>query len=643
MASENRIPQLASLASDLCLGAAVGLSVVGLGGFDLRLVPATWSLLLAAAFLRWLDLRSSWSTAVAWALPFLAWVVVRAGSSPMEWEAWREVEIWIQGGAVLALASSARKPWRSGWLLASAGVLACGAALWQLLLQPGWLPGGRVQAEQYWGRASGTFGNPNSLAAFLLLLAGPFAGLAADRSRDAIRRSMGAYGAAVAVIVAVLTMSRGVALAAFLVGLVSAWASGRRRLALLLLIATSLVVGLVPPLRMRFQAAVDQRGESARAVIWPATVQAALEKPWAGWGGGTFGVAFETRRPPGFADQPERAHNELLQVWQEHGAAGVCLSLLFVAGFWIHMRRSPRRSPVATGSLLALAAFGVACLFDHHLRVPALVLVAAWVAGSAWAAQRRSEPALGSPQGEAEFAAAAARRRYPPMSGAPQVERVGRPVEKNNFLAKLKPLRQVGTWAGIGITALLVGAAPGALSAARVEKVRAASFASVRQQTGETPQDLALFHRVAERARDDLRGALASSPDFAQGWADLSALELLAVPPDSPLRPTAGGAAARAARTALRLSDAPAEFWVRLGNALQAEGRPDAAAEAAAAFREALRRAPRSALVWYHYAYFLASRPGSARLALVAIEKCLQLDPSHRPAQRLRERLSSLE
>jgi tetratricopeptide (TPR) repeat protein len=600
-----RISSAASAVSDACLGAALAGNVLFLGGVDLRWSPIGWGLLALALLARWFERRVAWDASALWLVPFVLWLAGRAAWSPLAWEAWREVELWVQALAVFLLASSARHPWRAGWLVGAAALAAVAGAAWQLLLQPGWLPLGREQVPQYFGRASGTFGNPNSFAAFLLLLAGPLVGAALDGGRHLIRRAMAAYGALLVGVAALFTGSRGVALAVVVCLIAAAILSRRRRLAVAALGLCVLAAVLVPGIRSRVQLALSQGGETARAAIWPATVDAALVRPFTGWGGGMFRVAFEERRPPGFADDPVHVHNEALELWLEHGAVGFVLLLGGVSVIWIQLARRSRGAASA-GPALALAAFAFTCLVDFHLRVPAVLLCAAWVAGAARAAQASEGP---------RFA----------------------------FKDFLTIRAHWGRGAAAFLTVAVGACLPFALRAAHAETELQGATRELRRASGGIPRGAPERNAAFAAARDRLRALCADEPRFARAWAELSAAELLAEPPGSPGREGAARVAVSAAREALSLSDAPAEFWVRLGNALQAGGRPTDAATAALAYQEALRRAPRSPLVWYHYAYFLASNSGTVTLALVAIENCLQLDPSHGAAQDLRQRLSSLE
>jgi Flp pilus assembly protein TadD len=81
-----------------------------------------------------------------------------------------------------------------------------------------------------------------------------------------------------------------------------------------------------------------------------------------------------------------------------------------------------------------------------------------------------------------------------------------------------------------------------------------------------------------------------------------------------------------------------AEFWVRRAVALDIQrGR----SETESCYRRALELAPHSASWWYHYAYHLQAFPQRRTEARVALETCLALDPSHGPANILRQQLNA--
>ena len=98
-----------------------------------------------------------------------------------------------------------------------------------------------------------------------------------------------------------------------------------------------------------------------------------------------------------------------------------------------------------------------------------------------------------------------------------------------------------------------------------------------------------------------------------------------------------GREAEQLARTALEKSTVVPEFWVRLGVALDLQGRWGEAGEC---FTHALQLAPKSANAWYYYAYHLCLIPATRILAGTAVHTALTLDPGLRPAITLQKSLS---
>jgi cytochrome c-type biogenesis protein CcmH/NrfG len=94
-----------------------------------------------------------------------------------------------------------------------------------------------------------------------------------------------------------------------------------------------------------------------------------------------------------------------------------------------------------------------------------------------------------------------------------------------------------------------------------------------------------------------------------------------------------------AARRATELAPVVAEFWIRLGVALNMDGRRT---EAEPAFVRALRLAPRSSSAWYYYAHHLAVDTQQREAALRAIATCLLFDPGNAGAEALRVKLNDL-
>jgi O-antigen ligase len=607
------------------LGANLVWTTLGLGGFRAETRLVTWGL-TGLALLTFLA-RRAWTSRplprlhpAGWALgPFLAYAALNVGFvSPVPWLGWLDwfgwmnlaVTFWVGLNGLHSRATRRALFFIVTMLGLSAVALGC----YQRFVQPEWLMLGRQQASQFVGRASGPFGIPNSLAGFLILLI-PATGALAWRSA-ATGRIWWGWVTAVLTFGLFLTFSRGAWLS--LVLALVAWplfASTRawpRRLA----IAGAVLAGLIgltvvlhetsPRARERLDRLVADTGELSRPILWRGAWQLWQTDPGFGTGAGSFNVLFERHRPAGFVDEPQWVHNEYLNTLGDYGLVGLTLSL--GAAIWVVGRAKRRstglRSSTVVGAIdspAVTSGLGVGCLafalqmgVDFHLKLPALGLAFALVAGLAVG---RSGP------------------------------------DETGRLAAVKHLgrRQVGGWAA----ALLVGIGLSfVLRCQQAEALRSGARESLNRELLRPAEPRP---EVLQRAEMELRRAVALWPRHGGAWADLAhALEFQAFVDPGVVRQRAEPAEA-AARRALALSDVVPEFWLRLGIALQMQGRRT---EATSAYERALGLAPRSATGWYYYADHLSRNTKTREAALRAIANCLSLDPGNADAKALQAKLS---
>ena len=118
-------------------------------------------------------------------------------------------------------------------------------------------------------------------------------------------------------------------------------------------------------------------GESAAGRIraWRAVGAMGARFPGIGSGLGTFGHLFPAYQPVGLQGTWDHAHNELLQLFADTGAAGVLCALGFLAS-WVAetgrvaIRGPMRRRGLAAGCLAATAAILVHGTGDFNLQIP---------------------------------------------------------------------------------------------------------------------------------------------------------------------------------------------------------------------------------------------------------------------------------
>lgn len=546
--------------------------------------------------------------------PFLAYALMNVfWVTPVRWLGWRDWLGWAQMIATFWIALDvARAPGPRRFVLATVaalGVVLVALASYQRFFDPHWLMLGRVQAEQFMGRASGAFGIPNSLAAFLLLLI-PIA-LAAgwpganQRAEAPARGRPSARGAAVLagifIFGLVLTVSRGawISLGLALViwpllarGRAWRWRGRRAGLTLAVVLGAGLALyATLPGVRERFDLLARESGERTRPIMWRAAWQLWREAPALGTGAGSYNVLFERHRPEGYRDEPRWGHNDYLNTLSDYGAIG--FALFFGAGAAVMWRVARSDKQPSCGIGVGLVAFALSLSIDFHLKLPALALVAAscaarWV-GDAW---------------------------------------------------PLRPKRHapIWRWAG-GLAALGMGFFLGAVARAhyQAETWRAEARASVDALAAK-PLAPAGERAALGVAQATLQRASALDGGNAQAWADVAYVDSLLARHEPARTPALGREAEAAARRAIALTRVVPEFWWRLGVALDMQGRW---VEAGAAFATATALAPRLALGWYYQAYHLSHQPLMRAQALSAVATCLRLDPDNRVAELLREQLAS--
>lgn len=259
---------------------------------------------------------------------------------------------------------------------------------------------GEPKPENYAGRASGTFVNPNHGAWFMcagLLLA--LALCVFSREPWAWRIFHG-YAVLVCLGGAVVTFSRGAWLGlgvalVFIVG----WVVVRtKKLWLGAVLLTVLVLGVgfaFDPLMAVLKHQGRQRATDIRlAALWPAAIKVWREDPWRGVGPGHFPEHYRKHRLGQYGTQnnPVRTHNDYLNVLAEWGVIGIALLLaglvLLAWRFWARLRTrtdsgggSGNRLALALGAGTLLVYVFVHAATDFNLYVPANAMVMALVAG----------------------------------------------------------------------------------------------------------------------------------------------------------------------------------------------------------------------------------------------------------------------
>lgn len=238
-------------------------------------------------------------------------------------------------------------------------------------------------------RATGSYGNPNYLAAFLLLalpIASLRVGLALQQLRTATNRSIVALDVVTLLLIIAALLLTQTRLAQMLTAgfafAVAAWwvLRFRRRQApwLLATLCAGFVAAVVVawqlqlPWLFRFARLLDGRDFAARLVPWQAAIEAWQQSPWFGYGPGSYyALFFQYVDPQSRAYWLERSfihpHNALLDAAVEGGALGVAGYLVFWGGaLWMLWQGWRRHDGVRSLHYLALlAGLGIYLIYSQ--------------------------------------------------------------------------------------------------------------------------------------------------------------------------------------------------------------------------------------------------------------------------------------
>jgi len=600
--------------TSLCLGGVRAETQV----WSSALTAATLAALLARALSR-ADFRPHWA---GWCvLPFLLYAAANVLLvTPVRWLGERDWWQWFQIFATLWIVLNGLHQRRPRQLVLASilllGIAAVILAGYQLGGHRAWLMLGRAQAARYDGRASGFFGNPNTLAAFFVLLIPPVLAGAWRRGAGAATRAALACLALVFAGAAVATLSRGglIALALALVCwplAVREWRWRKRALVcasaiLAAALACSALLSASPAMRQRARELAADHGEKSRLILWQASLKMTAGAPFRGTGAGSFNTTFEKFRPEGFRDEPQWTHNEYLNTLGDYGIIGLILLLGGVLA--IVARPASPRAGFTRALGIGLLGLAFACVTDFHMKIPAIGMIAAVCL--------------------AEFVK---RREALAPAAAATTARGAAPAPWRNRAFSCACAILLAFIFHRAITAQLA-------EAARVAGREKIDALALRETSGGVSQAETL--QILAQAGALFEKSLTRDPANAQTWSDRAyALALQARAQQTAGAATAqyGRAAERAARAALDRSTAVPEFWLRLGVALDLQG---LTAPAGKAFAQALALAPSSALAWYHQAYHLSLTPATRGLAQSALDTCLRLDPAYANAEYLRQQLA---
>lgn len=235
-------------------------------------------------------------------------------------------------------------------------------------------------------RATGTFSNPNLLAAHVLLLA-PLGAVALALGGLAMQlRLVLGLALALGYVALFLTYSRAAVFFALVAIGVAVATSGLRHRAWLATLGVALALGST----FLFAACGSEAGAGyGRTQEWRDTIAIARDEPLTGIGLGRVGDVLRAGDPRA---NTAHAHNLFLNWWAEAGPlALVAWVWILVALLWRSLRATLRGDPLARGALVALVGFSGVSLLDHPANVDR-VAIAFWMVAALAAAATAAGP-----------------------------------------------------------------------------------------------------------------------------------------------------------------------------------------------------------------------------------------------------------
>ena len=262
-----------------------------------------------------------------------------------------------------------------------------------------------VRPEVFQQRGSGTFINPNNLAAFLGMILPLGLAYALTGRYDYIGKILLGYASLVIFAGLVVSFSRWgwIASGVSLVLLVAVLFRNRdyRLQTALTVCAFITIIVLVNVLAPREKGAGRlahaAKNEDVRFKVWGPAAAMWKDNFWLGAGPGHFDLRFRQYRPADETVQvrPERVHNDYLNVLTDWGAVGGLLALAAIGLFFADVARSWRyvkrasndiatrrsnKSAFVLGGVLGIAALMIHSIFDFNVHVPALAILAVTLA-----------------------------------------------------------------------------------------------------------------------------------------------------------------------------------------------------------------------------------------------------------------------
>ena len=334
----------------LCLGLIICLTTVSLGGVrpDTQLAILPLYAVLLGLHGIWLAIDDASPKRLSHIpflfIPLLLWMLCSVHCfSPVPWRGWYEIIYAMQAFILLWVLTNNVRSRAHLWLLIIISLAPAPLALfngfYQFFQDPQRMLGAMTDYgldlnSDFLGRATGSFADPNSFAAFLLILLPAILIMAGVNRLPKILRLLALYIALIFFVGIALTQSYWASAAVVILMTIVPWFCFRRLKASLfysclgVLVAAFIFTAMVifnPFFKNGLERALSNEGEGVRIVLWREAFNYAVENPISGVGAGAYRVAFEQNPRVSLADSPETPHNDYLLVLSQLGVLGIVL------------------------------------------------------------------------------------------------------------------------------------------------------------------------------------------------------------------------------------------------------------------------------------------------------------------------------
>ncbi|MGJ8637938.1 MAG: O-antigen ligase family protein [Opitutaceae bacterium] len=474
-------------------------------------------------------------------------------------------------------------------------------------------------STEYLGQSVGTFGDPNSMAVFLLMLLPSFMIAAFVPRLPNIHRIFCGYVSLMLIVG--LTMTKlfwplCVLSVAILIVSSMCFRKARARFLLPLLVVTSLfasvafLVWLSPQFGKGFEKAISSEGEAVRFDLWSGAISIVKDSPIVGHGGGAFSQAIAQSDEVFLERMAQTPHNDFLLLITQYGFLGFSLLMLPVLGqVFTAFRRwlveparakfrgsdgviMPQQKFFQTIGIASFVIFFLCGFFSFSSEVPGLIFC-----------------------GVLFFAIM---------------------VKSSSSRRLVVPRSSIARWCylayGVVIAFLLYAKVEPRMLANASELQMRQQLDYIVEEGVHISGNKALLKEIIYGFED----AKFLDPENVDALIGLSAANCQRYFQDPSDYKSIGETASLIAKRATELSPDYALAWAQLGISLALTGDYD---QSESALLRALELAPNDSNIHYYWASLLSNRADQLSDALRSVNRSLELNPNNEAARRLQQKL----